>query len=106
MPSTLCAGWPTTLSIFPMDNTPCALSTSKGENPGLGQAQPATPTTLTHRPTRLTFVVEAGLGTVPESNLPGINPATVAKILGNVAHNGAIVGNIEVTASFGKEAAG
>lgn len=38
--------------------------------------------------------VEAGLGTVPESNLPGINPTTVAKILGNVAHNGIIVGNI------------
>jgi uncharacterized protein DUF726 len=38
--------------------------------------------------------VWAGMGSVPGSSAAGISHTTVAKILGNVAHNGIIVGNI------------
>ncbi|KAH6676079.1 DUF726 domain-containing protein [Plectosphaerella plurivora] len=38
--------------------------------------------------------VWAGMGCIPGSTQTGISHATVAKILGNVAHNGIIVGNI------------
>lgn len=38
--------------------------------------------------------VWAGMGCIPGRNEPDISHATVAKILGNVAHNGIIVGNI------------